>query len=100
MFFQKELLQVKYQNGISFYDLRAHQGTLRNLIIRNSTTGELMVIVVFAFADKVQIKMVMNYLQESFPQITSLLYIENQKKNDIRKKLTIMNNYKKVQNSN
>ncbi|MBC7744178.1 MAG: 23S rRNA (uracil(1939)-C(5))-methyltransferase RlmD [Flavobacterium sp.] len=69
-------------NGISFYDLRAHQGALRNLIIRNSTTGEMMVIVVFAFADEAQIKMVMEFLKESFPQITSLLYIQNQKKND------------------
>ena len=38
------------QQGISFYDLKAHAGALRNLIIRTSSTGELMVIVVFAYA--------------------------------------------------
>jgi len=70
------------QNSISFYDLKAHQGTLRNLIIRTSTTGELMVIMVFAYADAEQVKMVMEFLKQSFPQITSLLYILNQKKND------------------
>ena len=67
---------------ISFYNLKNHEGALRNLIIRTSTTGELMVIVVFAYADEEQIKGMMEFVQESFPGITSLLYIINQKKND------------------
>ena len=69
-------------NAISFYDLRAHEGALRNLIIRTSTTGELMVIVVFAYANEEEIEKVMSFVKERFPQITSLLYILNQKKND------------------
>jgi len=70
------------EHGLSFYDLRNHEGALRNLIIRTSSTGEIMVAVVFAYAEQEQIKGLMEYLKISFPQITSLLYIENQKKND------------------
>lgn len=70
-------------HGLSFYDLRNHEGALRNLIIRTSgTTGELMVIVVFAYADQEAIDKLMAFVADEFPQITSLLYILNQKKND------------------
>lgn len=67
---------------ISFYDLRQHTGALRNLIIRTSSTGETMVIVVFAYVSQEQIDSVMNFVNTKFPDITSLLYIVNQKKND------------------
>lgn len=67
---------------ISFYDLRQHEGALRNLIIRTTSTGELMVIVAFAYADAETVQKTMAFLQQEFPQITSLLYILNQKKND------------------
>ena len=68
--------------GLSFYDLRNHSGNLRNLIIRTSSTGEVMVVVVFAYVEQEQIDGMMTYLKQEFPQITSLLYIINQKKND------------------
>ncbi|OCX51408.1 23S rRNA (uracil-5-)-methyltransferase RumA [Mucilaginibacter sp. PPCGB 2223] len=71
---------LKY--GMSFYDVREHTGALRNLIIRSSSTGQLMVIVVFAYADGEQIEGMMQFVADSFPHITSLLYIVNQKKND------------------
>jgi 23S rRNA (uracil1939-C5)-methyltransferase len=67
---------------ISFYDLRAHQGALRNLVIRTSSTGELMVIVIFAYPEEGQVDLMMAFVKNKFPQITSLLYIINQKKND------------------
>lgn len=67
---------------LSFYDLRNHEGVLRNLIIRTSSTGEVMIAVVFAYPDEAQIDGLMNFLKAEFPQITSLLYIVNQKKND------------------
>ena len=70
------------QQGTSFYDLRGHNGALRNLIIRTSSTGELMVIVVFAYPNEEEIDDLMGFVDSSFPQITSLLYIINQKKND------------------
>lgn len=70
------------EHDYRFYDLKAHSGTLRNLIIRTSSTGETMVIVVFAFADEQEIKQLMGFINGEFPEITSLLYIINQKKND------------------
>ncbi|WP_462266709.1 23S rRNA (uracil(1939)-C(5))-methyltransferase RlmD [Mucilaginibacter sp.] len=70
------------QHGLSFYDIKAHTGALRNLIIRTSSTGELMVIVVFSYATEEEIKGMMEFINHKFPRITSLLYIENQKKND------------------
>lgn len=69
-------------NNVSFYDLRAHEGALRNLVIRTSSIGELMVIVIFAYPEEGQVELVMDYVKNTFPQITSLLYIINQKKND------------------
>ncbi len=68
--------------GLSFYDLRNHSGNLRNLIIRTSSNGEVMVVVVFAYVEQEQVDGLMAYLQNEFPEITSLLYIINQKKND------------------
>lgn len=68
--------------GISFYNLKNHEGALRNLIIRTSSTGELMVIVVFAYADEVQIDGMMKFMASEFKNINSLLYIVNHKKND------------------
>ncbi len=68
--------------GFSFYDIRRFSGDLRNLIIRNSNTGDLMAIVVFGTGDKAVIEPVMHYMKTSFPQITSLFYVVNQKKND------------------
>jgi 23S rRNA (uracil1939-C5)-methyltransferase len=70
------------KSGLSFYDLRNHEGNLRNLIIRTSSTGEVMVVVVFAYVEQDQINGLMEYLKCSFSEITSLLYIVNQKKND------------------
>jgi len=67
---------------ISFYNLKNHEGSLRNLIIRTSSTGELMVIVVFAYADEDQIEGMMKFIASEFPGINSLLYIINHKKND------------------
>lgn len=70
------------EQGISFYDLRAHEGALRNLIIRTSSTGEVMVIVVFAYPEEGQVDLLMNHIHDEFPELTSLLYIINQKRND------------------
>ncbi len=79
---RNQLRAFALAQGISFYDLRQHEGALRNLIIRASSTGELMVIAVFAYADEQTVEKTMAFLQNEFPQITSLLYILNQKKND------------------
>lgn len=68
--------------GFSFYDIRRFTGDLRNLIIRNSNTGDLMAIVVFGTDDLTVIEPVMQFMKDSFEQITSLFYVVNQKKND------------------
>ncbi|MFD2600026.1 23S rRNA (uracil(1939)-C(5))-methyltransferase RlmD [Sphingobacterium corticis] len=69
-------------HGISFYDLRAHEGALRNVIIRTASTGEVMVIVVFAYPTLEQIDQLMEFVNSKFPNLASLLYIVNQKRND------------------
>ena len=69
-------------NGYTYYGLRAHTGALRNLIIRTSSTGEIMVIVVFAYPTQEEIDKLMDFIDSGFPEITSLLYIINEKKND------------------
>jgi 23S rRNA (uracil1939-C5)-methyltransferase len=69
-------------HGYSFYDLKAHTGALRNLIVRTSSTGEVMVIVVFAYATEDEVNQLMGFINAGFPDITSLLYIINEKKND------------------
>jgi 23S rRNA (uracil1939-C5)-methyltransferase len=69
-------------NKISFYNLKNHEGSLRNLIIRTSSTGELMVIVVFAYVEEDQIQGMMQFISNEFKSLKSLLYIINQKKND------------------
>ncbi len=76
------LKEFSVNNNLEFYDLRTHEGLMRNLVIRTSTTGQVMVIVVFAKdAEKERIA-VMEHLKTSFPEITSLGYIINTKLND------------------
>ncbi|MDR1023150.1 MAG: 23S rRNA (uracil(1939)-C(5))-methyltransferase RlmD [Prevotellaceae bacterium] len=70
------------EQGLEFFDLRAQTGLLRNLTVRTSSTGEVMVIVVFYKNSQEQISMLMQRLQRAFPQITSLLYVVNDKRND------------------
>ncbi|MBQ6963869.1 MAG: 23S rRNA (uracil(1939)-C(5))-methyltransferase RlmD [Paludibacteraceae bacterium] len=69
-------------NDIPFFDLRAQTGFMRGIIIRTSSTGELMVIVIFYENNKELIDKVMNHLRETFAEITSLVYIVNSKVND------------------
>ena len=70
------------ENDYSFFDLRNQSGLMRNLIIRNTSTGEWMIIVVFYEDDIVKREKLMGFIETEFPQITSLLYIINQKAND------------------
>ncbi len=69
-------------NGYSFHNVREHVGLMRNIIIRTSTTGEVMLIVIFGEDDSERIKALLDHVAESFPQITSLMYIVNEKWND------------------
>ncbi|MDO5666091.1 MAG: 23S rRNA (uracil(1939)-C(5))-methyltransferase RlmD [Bacteroidia bacterium] len=70
------------QNNYSFFDLRNQNGLMRTLIVRNTSLGEWMVIVVFYEDDIEKREKLLNFVADTFPQITSLLYIINRKAND------------------
>lgn len=75
--------QFAEENGLAFYNLRTHEGLMRNIVIRTSpTTGQVMVIVVFARDKRSERECLLDYLVEKFPEITSLNYIINEKLND------------------
>jgi len=79
---RNEIKSFALKNDFSFFDLRNQSGFLRNIIIRTSTTGEIMLIVVFFEDDPIRIEQLLNHLSDRFPEITSLLYIINKKAND------------------
>ena len=73
------------REGIPFYNLRSQSGVLRNIMLRTSTTGEVMLLVqarVESDSDMEQLMKVMNFCADSFPEVTSLLYVVNNKCND------------------
>lgn len=74
--------QYCFQKGYTFFDLRNRGGLMRTLIVRTSTTGELMLIVVFYENDRSKREDLLDAIAQEFPQITSLLYIINEKAND------------------
>ena len=69
-------------NRLEFFDLREQKGFLRNLVIRNSLNGNVMVIVVFFREDIEKREGLLDFLSSKFPQITSLMYVINSKRND------------------
>ncbi len=70
------------EHGLECYDIRNHTGFLRNLILRCSSTGEWMVIVVVAQDDNEKLFPLLDMLKGKFQMITSLQYIVNTKMND------------------
>lgn len=68
--------------GYDFFDLRNQTGLMRNIIIRTASTGEIMLIVVFFREDKERREALLAHIAGQFPEITSLLYIINEKCND------------------
>lgn len=74
-----------YDHGYSFFNLRSQEGMLRNLMIRTSSTGELMVLLQCKITEEHEMelmKQLLSFIGEEFPQITSLLYVVNNKCND------------------
>ena len=71
-----------FKHGLSFFDIRQQRGLLRTLIIRTATTGDLMVLLAFYKNDTNAINALMEHLSAEFPEITSLMYVINGKKND------------------
>ena len=74
--------QYAHKNNLQFFDLREQKGFLRNIIIRNSLEGKVMVIVVFFHEDIEKREGLLDFLASEFPQITSLMYVINSKRND------------------
>ncbi|WP_106828305.1 23S rRNA (uracil(1939)-C(5))-methyltransferase RlmD [Parabacteroides pacaensis] len=68
--------------GYDFFDLRNQTGLMRNIIIRTASTGEIMLIVVFFKDDRYLREALLAHIAAQFPEITSLLYIINEKCND------------------
>jgi 23S rRNA (uracil1939-C5)-methyltransferase len=82
---RNEICNYAIRKNISFFDLRQQVGLLRDVIIRNSNTGELMVIVQFHYdeeGDEQKAQELLQHVADTFPQITSLMYLNNQKCND------------------
>ncbi|MGL4491944.1 MAG: class I SAM-dependent RNA methyltransferase, partial [Tannerellaceae bacterium] len=77
-----EIRKFALDHNYSFFDLRAQEGFMRNIIIRTASTGEVMLIVVFYHEDVEKREAVLQHLADTFPEITSLMYVINQKCND------------------
>jgi len=69
------------KHGLSFFDFKKGKGLLRNIIIRNSSTGDVMVAMVFGCDNKPEISPLLDHLLKIFPEITTLAYFINTKKN-------------------
>jgi 23S rRNA (uracil1939-C5)-methyltransferase len=70
------------EKGLGFFDIKEKKGFLRTLIIRTSTTGEIMVILSFFYEDTRLREDLLSSVQKEFPEITALLYVINSKGND------------------
>ncbi|MCP4310557.1 MAG: 23S rRNA (uracil(1939)-C(5))-methyltransferase RlmD [Bacteroidetes bacterium] len=73
--------ELALEKGVSFYDHRTNEGLMRNLIIRTSTLGEVMVILSVQFDEPVVYE-ILDELKDKFPGLTSLMYTINPKKNE------------------
>lgn len=70
------------ENDLTFFNARNHEGLLRTLMIRTASTGEIMVLIQFFEEHKSHREMLLDFIFEKFPQITSLQYVINSKAND------------------
>ena len=74
-----------YQHCLSFYDQREHKGLLRGMMVRLSNTGELMLLIQFCISsedERAQAMGLLDWIVANFPQVSSLLWVDNQKYND------------------
>ena len=79
---KNSIREYAFRNDLQFFNLREQGGFLRTLVIRNSLEGKLMVIVVFFHEDVKNREGLLDHLASEFPQITSLMYVINSKRND------------------
>lgn len=79
---RNEIRSYALEHNLEFFNLRSQEGFLRTLMIRNTTTGGLMVLLAFKKEMKTEREALLTHLDETFPEITSLLYVINPKCND------------------
>ena len=79
---RKTVVNFAIENEMPFYNIKQHQGWLRNMFVRNTTKGEWMVNLILGYDGKEKREQLLNLLLEKFPQITTLLYTINEKRND------------------
>lgn len=82
---RNDIYDYAVRTGMTFYDTRAQHGLLRNLMFRNSNTGEWMLLIQFHYdepGDEQRAKDLLEHIATTFPEITSLIYVDNQKGND------------------
>ena len=73
------------EHNLTFFDIREQHGLLRDIMMRNSNTGEWLVLVQFHYdevGDEERAMGLMQFIADEFQEITSLLYVDNQKGND------------------
>lgn len=70
------------KENITFFNRISQQGDLRNMLVRNTTSGQWMVVIIFADANEEKRSKLLNAINKEFPEIASLFYFINQKKND------------------
>jgi 23S rRNA (uracil1939-C5)-methyltransferase len=90
---RNEIKKFANKNNFTFYNVRNKTGLLRTLMIRNSIQGELMVLIQFFENQQENITTLLNHLKKTFPNITSLQYVINQKGNDTLQGLDIITFY-------
>ena len=79
---RNEVRRYALEKELTFFDLRAQEGFLRTMMVRTTSTGELMVIMVFFYEEIDAQNALLQHIAGKFPQITSLLYVINSKAND------------------
>ncbi len=87
---RNEIRDFANKHGLTFFGVRDKTGLLRTLMIRSSSNGELMVLIQFFENQPENISLLLNHLKNTFPQITSLQYVINQKGNDTLQDLEII----------
>jgi 23S rRNA (uracil1939-C5)-methyltransferase len=70
------------RNKLQYYSMRDHVGFLRNMIVRTASSGETMVIMIFAREENNEREKLLDFIKKDFPEVTSLYYIINSKHND------------------
>jgi 23S rRNA (uracil1939-C5)-methyltransferase len=90
---RNEIRDFALKHGFTFFNVRNKHGLLRTLMIRSSSNGELMVLIQFFEDQPENIKLLLNHLKDTFPNITSLQYTINTKGNDTLQDLDIITFY-------